>query len=74
MAEDQALDRVHRMGQKNNVVTTRYIVANSIDEVPAICVCFLYIWLLTSAGYDEIATEEIAVGGGRSRQQLSRQA
>jgi SNF2 family DNA or RNA helicase len=43
MAEDQALDRVHRMGQKNNVVTTRYIVANSIDEVPAICVCFLYI-------------------------------
>ncbi|KAF8243891.1 hypothetical protein K440DRAFT_31423 [Wilcoxina mikolae CBS 423.85] len=32
MAEDQALDRVHRMGQKHNVVTTRYIVANSIDE------------------------------------------
>ncbi|KAH8150923.1 uncharacterized protein LAJ45_05105 [Morchella importuna] len=32
MVEHQALDRVHRIGQKNEVVTTRYIVKNSIEE------------------------------------------
>lgn len=33
MAEEQALDRVHRMGQKQEVVATRYIVKDSIEEV-----------------------------------------
>ncbi|EUC39593.1 hypothetical protein COCMIDRAFT_111133, partial [Bipolaris oryzae ATCC 44560] len=33
MAEQQALDRVHRMGQSREVVVTRYIVKNSIEEV-----------------------------------------
>ncbi|KAI5843795.1 SNF2 family N-terminal domain-containing protein [Morchella snyderi] len=36
MVEHQALDRLHRIGQKNKVVTTRYIVKNSIEEVSAI--------------------------------------
>ena len=33
MAEEQALDRVHRMGQRQEVVATRYIVRDSIEEV-----------------------------------------
>ena len=35
MLERQALDRVHRIGQKRNVLTIRYIVtgATSIEEV-----------------------------------------
>lgn len=32
MVEHQALDRLHRIGQKNEVITTRYIVKNSIEE------------------------------------------
>ena len=35
MAEEQALDRVHRMGQGREVVATRYIVKDSIEEVRA---------------------------------------
>lgn len=31
--EDQALARVHRMGQYRPVVTMRYIVPDSIEEV-----------------------------------------
>jgi len=37
MAEQQALDRIHRMGQDKDVITTRYIVKNSIEEV---CIIF----------------------------------
>ena len=33
MAEEQALDRVHRLGQTQEVVATRYIVRDSIEEV-----------------------------------------
>jgi hypothetical protein len=33
MVEAQALDRVHRMGQTRDVVTTRYIVKDSIETV-----------------------------------------
>ena len=33
MAEEQAIDRVHRMGQGREVVATRYIVKDSIEEV-----------------------------------------
>jgi len=32
MAEEQALDRVHRLGQTRDVTTIRYIVKNSIEE------------------------------------------
>lgn len=33
MVEQQALDRLHRIGQKKEVTTTRYIIRNSIEEV-----------------------------------------
>lgn len=34
MVEDQALDRVHRIGQTKEVTTVRYIVRNTLEEVP----------------------------------------
>lgn len=33
MIEDQALDRVYRIGQQKEVTTTRYIVNKSLEEV-----------------------------------------
>jgi SNF2 family DNA or RNA helicase len=33
MAEAQAVDRVHRIGQTRDVVITRYIVDDSIESV-----------------------------------------
>jgi SNF2 family DNA or RNA helicase len=33
MAEAQAVDRVHRIGQTSDVVITRYIVDKSIETV-----------------------------------------
>jgi len=33
MVEEQALDRVHRLGQTREVITFRYIVKDSIEEV-----------------------------------------
>ena len=33
MAEEQALSRIHRMGQTRPVVTVRYIMQDSIEEV-----------------------------------------
>lgn len=33
MAEAQAVDRVHRIGQEREVVITRYIMLNSIESV-----------------------------------------
>ena len=33
MAEEQALDRVHRIGQTQPVIATRYIVSESVEEV-----------------------------------------
>ena len=33
MVEDQALDRVHRIGQTKEVTTVRYIVSNTLEEV-----------------------------------------
>ena len=33
MIEDQALDRVYRIGQKKEVTTTRYIVNSTLEEV-----------------------------------------
>lgn len=32
MVEDQALDRVHRIGQTKDVTTVRYIVNNTLEE------------------------------------------
>lgn len=33
MAEEQALDRVHRIGQTQPVIATRYIMSESVEEV-----------------------------------------
>ena len=33
MIEEQALDRIHRIGQKKPVTTIRYIVKDSFEEV-----------------------------------------
>ena len=33
MAEEQAFDRVHRMGQTRAVTVTRYVMKDSIEEV-----------------------------------------
>jgi SNF2 family DNA or RNA helicase len=33
MAEAQAIDRVHRIGQRKNVEVVRYIVSDSIENV-----------------------------------------
>lgn len=32
MSESQALDRIHRLGQKNEVKTTRYVMTGSWEE------------------------------------------
>lgn len=37
MMEEQALCRVHRMGQKREVTTIRYIMNNSFEEVSNSC-------------------------------------
>lgn len=39
MAEAQAVDRVHRIGQTRDVKITRYIIKDSVEEVS--CVCYL---------------------------------
>ena len=36
MIEDQALDRVYRIGQRKDVTTVRYIVENTLEEVSLI--------------------------------------
>lgn len=33
MVEAQAVDRVHRIGQSRNVIITRYVVKESIENV-----------------------------------------
>lgn len=33
MSEEQALDRIHRLGQKREVTTVRYIIKDSFEEV-----------------------------------------
>jgi len=33
MIEEQALDRVHRIGQRNNVQVFRYLVKDSFENV-----------------------------------------
>ena len=33
MTEEQALDRVHRIGQTRQVIATRYLVEDSIEKV-----------------------------------------
>lgn len=38
MMEEQALCRIHRMGQKKEVTTIRYIMKNSFEEV-----CYVYL-------------------------------
>ena len=45
MAEEQALSRIHRMGQIKPVETVRYIMQGSIEEVssPASCLIAKYV-------------------------------
>ena len=31
MSESQALDRIHRLGQSKDVITTRYVMENSFE-------------------------------------------
>ena len=47
MAEEQALDRVHRIGQTQPVIATRYIVTESVEEV-RILYASLFILLIVS--------------------------
>jgi len=49
MVEAQATDRVHRIGQLRDVVVTRYIVENSIEQVRAISVVSNYLQLIALA-------------------------
>ena len=46
MAEEQALDRVHRIGQTQPVVATRYIVSDSVEEVRVPCASLMVFMLL----------------------------
>lgn len=38
MSEEQALDRIHRIGQTREVTTVRYIIKDSFEEVRGIVV------------------------------------
>jgi SWI/SNF-related matrix-associated actin-dependent regulator of chromatin subfamily A3 len=40
MAEEQALDRVYRLGQRREVLSIRYIVKDSIEEVGHLIAAF----------------------------------
>lgn len=40
MAEEQALDKVYRLGQKLEVLAIRYIVKDSIEEVSHLIAAF----------------------------------
>ena len=46
MAEEQALDRVHRIGQSQPVIATRYIVSDSVEEVCIHHVSLMFLCLL----------------------------
>jgi hypothetical protein len=55
MAEAQAIDRVHRIGQRRDVKVYRYIVNNSIESVS-------YLIFRAHINYiDEILTELLIV-------------
>ncbi|RBR14509.1 hypothetical protein FVER53590_03350 [Fusarium verticillioides] len=43
MAEEQAIARVHRIGQQRHVTATKYITADSIEEVSTIPLPLLYV-------------------------------
>ena len=42
MVEEQALCRVHRVGQKRNVTTVRYLIRDSFEEVSRPLIFILY--------------------------------
>ena len=49
MAEDQAIGRLYRMGQTQEVVATRYVVKDSIEEVSAV-----EMYILTGKTYNHL--------------------
>lgn len=60
LIEEQAMDRIHRMGQTQNVDTYRYIVRNSIDEVSFCWILLTDMFLRTVIVRDESSKEENA--------------
>lgn len=49
MAETQAIDRVHRIGQHRDVAIHRYVVRNSIESVR--CVAVVAVWFQADTHY-----------------------
>lgn len=54
MMEEQALCRIHRMGQKRDVTTIRYIMKNSFEEV-------CYTWLFPRRPYVDSVQKVILI-------------
>jgi hypothetical protein len=54
MAEEQALSRIHRMGQTKPVKTVRYIMKDSIEEVSCPLLVVMRCALLTIEEYSRI--------------------
>lgn len=67
MAEEQALDRVHRIGQCREVVVTRYIVSNSIEEVSASNAFFSYFSPVERSKLYHYTQYVVAIQGIKSR-------
>jgi hypothetical protein len=50
MIEEQALCRIHRVGQQRNVTTVRYLMRDSFEEVRAYeCRCLVHTFNATAA-------------------------
>jgi hypothetical protein len=62
MAELQALDRVHRLGQTRDVVITRYIIGDSFEKVRYRLLRCRTLAEIPLLGYDGASEEEIGVG------------
>lgn len=56
--EEQALARVHRMGQTKQVTTVRYVMQGSFEEVCDLLLLNLYKFSLSTAGRGDSAQKE----------------
>ena len=65
-AEEQALDRVHRMGQTREVIALRYIVDKSIENVQRRLFACMISWLLTTCNAVRYVVPEKEVGTDRA--------